>query len=273
MSDEFWARPDGSTIADEWLGGPDFVGAAMGEDPEGLTDAIGSAVRNTKVPPYSQVCHVFSRPRAAVDFGFPGSGFLFGRAVMITAAHLLFDIKSQAWFEEIEIAPGRAGDTFPFGRAKVRIEAGSAVVPEAWVKAVKAARGDPMKVDRNHDYGIVRLSGQAISAPGSLGIASMSAGPSGMKILLPSYAFTSVGNGHMKAGKGTIGDTLAGSLRHHDAPGGKGASGAPLIILDRQGKPGDTVYAMHVAEDKDGHPVALEFSDQIYANISAWATS
>lgn len=134
-------------------------------------------------------------------------------------------------------------------------------------------QGDPLKIDRNHDYGVVRLRGQAFSAPGSLGIASMNSGPGGVKIMLPSYGYIQTGNGHMKSAKGTIGDSFDGSLvRRHDASSGRGASGAPLIILDRNGKPGNTVYAMHVAQDADGRPLALEFSDTVYASITEWAT-
>jgi hypothetical protein len=140
MSGVIWAQPDGSKIGDEWLGSADFASSAAGLEPEGLTDGMASPVRNTKVPPYSQVCHVFSKPRAGVDLGSPGSGFLFGAAVVVTAAHNLFDEKSMAWFEELDIAPGRSGQEIPFGMATVPLRQGTVAVPEAWVKTVKAAR-------------------------------------------------------------------------------------------------------------------------------------
>jgi V8-like Glu-specific endopeptidase len=275
LDETLWTTPDGAEMGEEDVSQLDLMpseGEFGSEAGSGLLDyGTPGSVSNPAAMPYAPTCHISSRPKAGVDLGAPGSGFFWGAGVLITAAHNLYDIGTKKWFAELEIGPGRNGNSWPFGRLKVPLVNGSVVVLKRWVDTVNA--GNP---DRNVDFGLVRLGAAQVTKPppGMYAIASRSGGISGLRFLLPGYTMQPPGNGYMSQGKGAAGNRTGTAMVFHDAPAGRGASGAPLIVLDPKGNPGNVVYAMHIAEDPSARKnVALEFTDSIRNTISTWATA
>jgi glutamyl endopeptidase len=97
----------------------------------------------TSTADYPWRCIASLRITAADGSGWIGTGWLVGPRILLTAGHNVYMADHGGWAQQIEVIPGRNGDSFPFG---------SCVATD-----FRSVQGWIQSQDSNFDYGVILL--------------------------------------------------------------------------------------------------------------------
>jgi glutamyl endopeptidase len=97
----------------------------------------------SNVNEYPWRCVASLRITASDGTGWIGTGWLVNRRVLLTAGHCVYMADHGGWVQQIEVIPGRAGDTFTYG--------------SSISTAFRSVNGWITNSDRNYDYGAILL--------------------------------------------------------------------------------------------------------------------
>lgn len=137
MPDE-GSLPDAAAAS---FGGTDILEVVIGND-----DRVRVADKLMKANPWRQICAL--RIRSKTNRTYVGTGWFIAPRVLATAGHCVFMQNEGGWAQEIEVIPGKAGE--------------SAVCGKITAKKFRAVDGWVAGQNRDFDYGVIVLPDGAI---------------------------------------------------------------------------------------------------------------